>query len=352
MRTILSFLKCICVTTLLCQPVAVMAAVTGSDEHSESGQETSTVYKARLAQNTPHQYAPTDAGSGKESEHDSSAAGQALSIDEIAIELSNPVGSMIIIDNEFQYRGYQGSLADASDESAFIYQLQPTFPFPLDNGKNILLRFRIPINGTQPIYEADEEYSPFLIRQIASTIPTDGTFDNEHGHSHLADIGFDIAYGGVSDNGFISMFGIAGKLPTSQDFSQSVDQIRLGPEIAFGKVTDWGIYGAWATHLVRLSGEDAWDTNMTSIKIFFAYGLRNGWQIISNPNIEYDWEGDKKNKLFLPIGAGVAKTMKLGRVPLRLSFEIQYYIESPDSIGPEWLMTLGVRPAFANPLLR
>ncbi len=277
-----------------------------------------------------------------------------LSLDEIAKELSNPVTALASLNNDFEYRIYQGSLPAADDDSAFIYTLRPSIPIPLSNGKNILMRLGIPINGTQPIYEVGQgddyaEISPFLIRQNASTIPTDGTFDNYHGHSHLGDIDFDIAYGGVSENGFISMYGIAGVLPSSQDLSQSIDQYQLGPEVAFGKVTGWGVYGAWLTHLTRVSGEDKWDTNMTSLKIFFAYGLGNGWQVFSNPVIEYDWEGDTDNQLFLPLGAGVSKTTRIGNIPMKFAFEIQKYIASPDAIGPDWLFTFSATPVFRNP---
>jgi len=274
-----------------------------------------------------------------------------LSLDEIALELSNPVSKLFSIRNEFEYRLYQGSLPAASDESAFIYNFQASTPIPLKNGKTIQIRFNVPVNGTQPIYEVgNKEISPFLIRQNASTIPTNGTFDNSHGHSHLGDVSFDVAYGGVSENGFISMYGLAVVLPSSQDLSESIDQYQLGPEVALGKLTDWGIYGAWFKHLTRVSGEDAWDTNMTSLEVFFAYGLNNGWQIFSNPVIQYDWEGDTDNKLFLPIGGGISKTTSIGRVPLKLAFEIQKYVVSPDSIGPDWLFTFSVTPAFRNPL--
>jgi len=272
------------------------------------------------------------------------------SLDEIAKELSNPVTVLATINNDFEYRIFQGSLPAANDESGYVYTLRPSIPIPLSNGKNILMRFGIPINGEQPIYEADfEEYSPFLIRQIASTIPTDGTFDNYHGHSHLGDVDFDIAYGGVSENGFISMYGIAAVLPTSQDLSQSIDQYQLGPEVAFGRVTGWGVYGAWLTHLTGVAGEDEWDTNMTSLKIFFAYGLGNGWQVFSNPVIQYDWEGDSDNQLFLPLGGGVSKTTRIGSVPMKMAFEIQKYIVSPDAIGPDWLFTFSIAPVIRNP---
>jgi len=274
-----------------------------------------------------------------------------LTLDEIALELSNPVSKLAALKNDFEYRIYQGSLADASDESAFIYNFQASFPILLQNGKTVQMRFNVPINGLQPIYEAGPlEISPFLIRQNASRIPTGGTFDNRHGHSHLGDASFDVAYGGVSDSGFITMYGVAVVLPTSQDLSESIDQYQLGPEIALGKLTDWGIYGAWFKHLTGVAGESAWDTNMTSLEIFFAYGLGNGWQVFSNPVIQYDWEGDTDNQLFFPIGGGVSKTTSIGRVPLKLAFEVQKYIASPDSIGPDWLFTFSVTPVLGNPL--
>lgn len=278
-----------------------------------------------------------------------------LSLDEIAVQLFNPVSLLPVIKNDFEYRLYQGSLADASDTSAWIYKFQPSFPIPLSNGKTIQLRLTIPIYGTQPLYrllpdDADTEYSEFQIRQNATTIPKYGSFDHGWGHDHLADVSFDVAYGGVSDSGFISMFGIAGVLPTSADLSASVDQYQLGPEVALGKLTDWGIYGVWFKHLTGLYGEEAWDYNMTTLEVFFAYGLGNGWQVFSNPIIQYDWEGDTDNKLFLPIGGGISKTISVSRTPLKLAFEVQKYIVSPDALGPDWLFTFTMTPAFRNPL--
>jgi len=271
-----------------------------------------------------------------------------LTLDEIAIELSSPVTSLVALNNDFEFRSYQGSLSGADDQSALIYEFTPSFPIPLNNGRNILLRATIPINSNQPLYFVDgAELPEFLVRQLADSLPTDREFVD--GHDHLADIEFDIAYGGVSDNGFISMYGIAVALPTSQDFSSGIDQYRAGPEVAFGKETPWGVYGVWAKHLTRVGGEDAWDTNMTSLEVFFAYGLGNGWQLISNPVIEYDWEAASDNKLFLPLGGGVSKTTRLGKMPLKMDLELQYYVVSPDSLGPQWLLSFSIAPVFGNP---
>jgi hypothetical protein len=39
-------------------------------------------------------------------------------------------------------------------------------------------------------------------------------------------------------------------------------------------------------------------------------------------------------------------------MPLKLGFEIQKYIVSPDAIGPDWMLTFSVTPAMRNPLLK
>jgi hypothetical protein len=270
------------------------------------------------------------------------------SLDDIAKELSNPVTALATFNIDIEYRIYQGNLPGADDQSTFIYNFQPSFPIPLDNGKNILLRATFPIWGDQPLYFVDGvEYPKFRVRQLADVLPQDREFID--GHDHLSDIELNFAYGGVSDSGFISMYGIALVLPTSTDFSSGIDQHQLGPEVAFGKVTPWGLFGATAKHMTGVSGEDAYDTNKTSLEVFFAYGLGNGWQLFSNPVIAYDWEAASDNKLFLPIGGGVSKTMRIGRMPLKLALEAQYYAVSPDSIGPQWLFTFGITPVFRNP---
>ena len=97
-----------------------------------------------------------------------------------------------------------------------------------------------------------------------------------------------------------------------------------------------------------ITGDKSFNTNETSIDLFFAYGLGNGWQIISKPTILYDWEADSGNELLLPLGGGVAKTTRLGKVPVKLEMEIQNYIVSPDRFGPECLLTFSVTPVIGG----
>jgi hypothetical protein len=271
-----------------------------------------------------------------------------LSLDAIALEISNPATSLASFDIDVEYRSFQGDLAGADNQSTFIYNFQPSLPIPLDNGRNILLRASIPIWGNQPLYYVDRvEYPEYRVRQLADVLPQDRGFRD--GHDHLADIELNVAYGGVNENGLISKYGFALVLPTSADISSSIDQYQLGPEVAFGKLTSWGLFGVNAKHLTRVSGDNVYDTNMSSVELFFAYGLGNGWQLFSNPVIEYDWEAVSDNQLFLPLGGGVSRTLRVGGLPLKLSAELQYYLVSPESFGQQWLLTFSMTPVWNNP---
>ena len=276
----------------------------------------------------------------------------AKSFDEIALELTNPMGSLSAVFNDFQYNTFQGNLNGASDQTRLTYLITPSIPFLLDNGKSIVLRTTFPVTFGEPTipFQIDQDYPDWRIRQFANFLPLDTPMRKDH--SYMGDISVDLAYGGVNDNGYITMFGVAAVLPTSRDGSSERDQYLLGPEFAFGKVTRWGVIGAWATHLTNVAAVDeklpVYDTNLTSLKIFFAYGLGNGWQIISNPVIEYDREGLKDNKLLLPIGGGFSKTTSIGRIPLKMDLELFHYIESPTAFGPEWLLTFSVTPVLSD----
>jgi hypothetical protein len=126
----------------------------------------------------------------------------------------------------------------------------------------------------------------------------------------------------------------------------------MGPQFALGKQYDWGVIGAMGTHLVDIASDDDKEyplsTELTTVKLFFAYGLGNGWQIVSNPRIDYDWDAASDNRLALPIGGGVSKTTTIGRMPFKMDMELYYYVESPEALGPEWMMTFNFTPVFSQ----
>ena len=63
-------------------------------------------------------------------------------------------------------------------------------------------------------------------------------------------------------------------------------------------------------------------------------------------------EGDGGNKLKLPLGGGIAKTTRIGKMPLRLAGEVQYFVASTDRFGPDWLFKLTISPVIPSKYTR
>jgi len=279
--------------------------------------------------------------------------GSEKSIEQIARELTNPLAAFWRFDYEGQYRTYQGSIPGADDQTSWTNVFQATLPFRQKNGKGWVFKVALPYLGDQPIYWADRGYSEWRIRQEDPTIQGDGFWAPTHGHT--GDATFDLVYGGVNDSGRILAYGIAGILPTSSDTSNDRQQLILGPVVNIGRMAEWGVYGAVISQIFDVAekkDKGTPDTTQLTIQGYFSYGLGNGWQLTSNPVVTYDWKGDGGNKLNLPLGGGIAKTTKIGKMPLRLGAEVQYYVASTDRFGPDLLFKFSVSPIIPSKYTR
>jgi len=290
----------------------------------------------------------------------------AIPLEELALEISNPVTVLRSFAVDYEYRTYQGDLPDSDSQDSYRVVFTPSWPIRLSNGKNLLLRARLSVNGDQPQWNPASylTWEEFLIRQAPAAgsdtdsrwtlDPATGGFS--YGHDNMGDLGFEIGYGGVNDRGGISTVGLVGVANTNEDKSARRGQWLIGPEIMLGRVTTWGIYGLRAQHLTNISGEGEqeidFDTNETTLKLFFAYSLGNGWQVESNPVILYDWEAVGGNEWYVPVGAGISKTMRIGRLPMKLGIEVQRFVVSPERFGQEWLIRFNVTPVMSARLLR
>ena len=279
--------------------------------------------------------------------------GTPKTVEEIARESTNPLAAFYRFDFDVQYQTYQGDIAGADDQHSWDYLFQATIPFREKNGRGWVFRFGLPYAPDQPIYWTDKGHAEWRMRQEDPREDGDGYWYPTHGHT--GDVSFDLVYGGVNDSGRILSYGMAGELPTSSDTSNAKQQLILGPEINIGKMTDWGVYGAIVSQVIDVvekKDKNTPDTNITTIRGYLSYGLGHGWQLVSNPVITYDWEGDSGNKLNLPLGGGVAKTFMISKMPVRIAAELQYFVASTDRFGPDMLFKFSMSPIMPGKYTR
>jgi len=275
--------------------------------------------------------------------------GSQKSVEDIAREMTNPLAAFWRFDYTGEHRNYQGSIPGADDQKGWAHNFQFTMPFREKDGKGWVFRFSLPYFPDQPVYWADKGYAEWRIRQEDPTLQEGGFWAPTHAHTDA--VTFDLAYGGVNESGRILNYGVAGVLPTTSDTSNGRQQFILGPAVNIGKMTDWGVYGVLVSHIIDLvekRDKGTPDTTQTTLQAYFSYDLGRGWQLISNPVITYDWEADSGNKLNLPLGGGIAKTFKIGKVPLRLTAEVQYFVASTDRFGPDRLYKFSLSPIMPS----
>ena len=275
-----------------------------------------------------------------------------LSLDRFALELSNPATYLRRLAWDIEYTTFRGDLPGSENQDGLKNIFKTSWPLRLKTGKNLLLSATIPVFSDQPTWNipVQRHHAEFRIRQTEDIQAEQGFFF--YGHDHLADIRIDLAYIGEGKNGVIRTLGLAAVFPTSEDKSAARRQTLLGPEIALGRITNWGLYGATVKHLTNVNDPAEWDTNESTMEIWFAYALGNGWQIESSPEILYDWEAVSGNEWTVPIEAAVSKTIKLGQTPVKLALGIQKNIVTPDRFGPDWRVILSFTPVLSTKLLR
>lgn len=293
-----------------------------------------------------------NAGSSETPAVDSNA-GSNKSNRQLANEMTNPMAAITRFTYSYENKSFKGDIEGASDQESNSHVFEAVFPFKQKDGQGFILRFSLPYMDDEPIYWADRGYPEWLIRQQDPRLQGDGFWRATHGHT--GDMLADIVYGGVDDSGFILMYGLKNRFPTSSDTSNARQQWVVGPLINVGKHAHWGTYGAMFSHIIDVvekRDKGTPDTSITTIEAYFSYGFGNGWQIISNPVITYDWEADSDNKLSVPLAIGIAKTTRLGSMPLRLAAEIQKNVVRTDRFDSDVFLKFSITPALSNKYTR
>jgi len=110
------------------------------------------------------------------------------------------------------------------------------------------------------------------------------------------------------------------------------------------------ILGFVVQHWEALAGDDERpETSQTDFQYIVRYSLPGAWSVGAGPSISVDWEANGNDRLTLPIGLGVTKTVRFGNLPVKLRAEVHYSIVRPDTFGEVWNIRFQVTPVIKSP---
>mgnify|MGYP001544314055 CR=1 FL=1 len=248
---------------------------------------------------------------------------------EVAAALSDPNTNMGSMNFQFDYIAYDGDVPGAGSAEAWRMLWQPSLPYVLSETTNLFIRPAVPVIFSQDVPQQGGGFGSVGV--------------------DLGDIGFDFSMGKTLPGGIVLLGGIAGTLPTATNDALGLDQWLLGPEAAIAMVRPWGVLGALVSHQWDVAGEDSFDTSITGGQYFYAFNLKDGWQINSSPAFSYNHEASSGNKWTVPLGIGASKTSIIEGRPWKFGLQYWHYIESPDAFGPDYQLRFSISPVVSLP---
>jgi hypothetical protein len=278
------------------------------------------------------------AATARAEEPSPAAAGGAVAqsdVAEIGQKLSNPVSDVWALFTEFDLDFFDGNVNQGGAEVGGAMLFQPVLPFPLygsgDDQWKLITRPAIPIVFSTPIPKGFDE------------------FDNEGG---LADTQLPILVSPPSENWILGA-GVNWLLPTSTREALGNEQWGVGPTAVVGyktKELTLGVFPQYYFGFASLGDResDTPDVSKLSMLYFLFYNLPDAWQIGFNPTITYDHQAPSGDKWNVPIGLTVGKTTRIGRVPVKFEFGIEYSVESQNDFGQVAQLKFNVIPVLPS----
>lgn len=244
----------------------------------------------------------------------------------LAKKSQNPVGDIISLPIEYWH--YDGITNDGSVD---VLMAKPVYP--TNFGRiNLINRFIIPYLGT----DANTGGSDL------GDIPSPETNQKTSG---LGNIQYQAFFTPKDPGKAIWGVGPVLELPTNTNDLGS-DKWSTGlAGLVLAMPGKW-VLGALLQNIWSFTGSsDDPDVNKLTFQYFINYNIANGWYLTTTPIITADWENPEGEEWTVPLGGGVGKLHRFGKLPV--DFKIQGYknIEKPQG-GPEWSMMFAVKFLF------
>ena len=90
-------------------------------------------------------------------------------------------------------------------------------------------------------------------------------------------------------------------------------------------------------------------TAQTDLQYVIRYALPNAWSIGMGPTLSIDWKAGNDDKVTLPVGLGLTKTIRIGSMPVKLRAEVHNSVIRPDTFGNEWTFIIRIAPVIRSP---
>ena len=236
----------------------------------------------------------------------------------LAKKTQNPVADLISV--PFQNNVNFG--VGPHDDVQYILNIQPVIPFKLTEDWNLISRTIVPLI-----------YQPELAPGVGEVFG-------------LGDIQESLFLSPAKPGKVIWGLGPIFQFPTATDDSLGQGKWGAGPTAVALTVHGPWVLGALVNNVWSFAGDsDRRDVNQMLLQPFVNYNLPDAWYVVTAPIITADWEADGDDRWTVPIGAGVGKIVRLGKLPVNAQASAYYNVVRPDNAA-EWQLRIQIQLLF------
>ena len=240
------------------------------------------------------------------------------SVEELRKEVQNPVATLISV--PIQNNTDFGIGPD--DKTKNTTNIQPVWPFEFNDDWNLITRTIIPV-VSQPALLPNQER----------------TFG-------LGDTTMSLFLSPKETGKIVWGAGPMLYFPTATDDMLGADKWGLGISGVVLTVIDEFTIGALASNVWSVAGSGENDINLFTLQYFINYNMNDGWYLTSAPINTANWKADSDNRWTVPLGGGIGRVFKVGKLPLNGQVAAYYNVVTPDNFGADWQLRAQIQFLF------
>ena len=239
---------------------------------------------------------------------------------ELNRELTNPVSSLWSISNQFN--NFELNNGQWNNN----WNFQPVLPLSLTKDWNLITRPVMPFYNIVP-----HETSP-------------GEFARDAG---LGDLALVELLSPSNSGNWVLGVGPTVIFPTATSHFTGQGKWQLGPTLVVGYLTKQYFIGVFPQQWWSVGGEHGRPyTNQMNLQPIASLFFGEGWSIGYSGNILANWNAPSGDVWTAPIGVGLSKVVKFGRLPVKLQLAVQYMPVHPSVSGQEWNVQVQITPVM------
>src|SRR5208282_3701035 len=243
-----------------------------------------------------------------------------LSAEDLAKIAQNPVGNLISV--PFQENAYFN--VGPLDGTQNVLNIQPVIPFSISADWNIITRTILPI------------------------ISLPGFAPGQGSTSGIGDVQISAFLSPAKPGAWIWGVGTVTQLPTHSNNLLGNNNAGLGPTFVLLHLehgSPW-VYGALANNVWSAGTSSSSPSyNNGLLQPFINYNFEGGMYITSSPVLTVNWKASGSQQWTVPLGAGVGKLFKIGRLPVNSQLSWYSNVVRPN-FAPTWQIRAQVQFMF------